>query len=72
MPPGTFPQSNASIRYASIRYASIRYTATVALERLVALIGGISEAYDNAGVETVMGTYTDESIAKNSSCATAR
>ncbi|WP_255408721.1 MULTISPECIES: hypothetical protein [Cryobacterium] len=44
----------------------------MALERLVALIGGISEAYDNAGVETVMGTYTDESIAKNSSCATAR
>ena len=67
VPPGTFPHSNASIRYASTRF-----TATVALERPVALIGGISDAYDNAGVETVMGTYTDESIAKNSSCATAR
>ena len=36
---------------------AIRFTETVALEGLVASIGGIGDAYDNAAAETVMGLY---------------
>lgn len=47
-------------------YTSIRFTETVVLEVLVALIGSVGDAYDNAAAETVMGTYKNEAIAKNS------
>ena len=45
---------------------AIRFTETVALEGLVASIGGIGNAYDNAAGETVMGLYKNEAVAKNS------
>jgi hypothetical protein len=39
----------------SAQYTSIKFTETVALEGLVASIGTVSDAYDNAAAETVMG-----------------
>lgn len=50
----------------SAQYTSIRFTDTVALEGLVASIGSVGDAYDNAAAETVMGLYKNEAIAKNS------
>lgn len=38
----------------------------MALEGLVASIGSVGDAYDNAAAETVMGMYKNEAIAKNS------
>jgi len=48
------------------QYTSIKFTETVALEGLVASIGTIGDAYDNAAAETVMGLYKNEAVAKNS------
>ena len=36
------------------------------MEGLVASIGTVGDAYDNAAAETVMGKYKNEAIAKNS------
>ena len=44
----------------------LKFTETVALEGLVASIGTIGDAYDNAAAETVMGLYENEAVAKNS------
>ncbi|WP_104201524.1 hypothetical protein [Cryobacterium sp. Y29] len=60
------------IRYTPTQYTPIRFTESAALERLVALIVSISDAYVNAVAEAVMGAYLDESVAKNSPCAGAR
>ncbi|TFD13525.1 IS3 family transposase [Cryobacterium sp. TMT1-2-2] len=51
---------------AGSQYTSIRFTETVALEGLVASIGTVGDAYDNAAAETVMGLYKNEAVAKNS------
>ncbi len=51
---------------AGSQYTSIKFTETVALEGLVASIGTIGDAYDNAATETVMGLYKNEAVAKNS------
>ncbi|NYJ18532.1 transposase InsO family protein [Leifsonia psychrotolerans] len=51
---------------AGSQYTSIRFTETVVLEGLVASIGSVGDAYDNAAAETVMGLYKNEAIAKNS------
>ena len=51
---------------AGSQYTSIKFTETVALEGLVASIGTIGDAYDNAAAETVMGLYKNEAVAKNS------
>ena len=48
------------------QYTSIRFTETVALEGLVASIGSVGDAYDNAAAETVMGLFKNEAIAKDS------
>lgn len=45
---------------------SIRFTETVALEGLVASIGSVGDAYDNAAAETVMGLFKNEAIATES------
>ncbi|TFB87923.1 hypothetical protein E3O11_02225 [Cryobacterium levicorallinum] len=45
---------------------SIKFTETVVLEGLVASIGTVGDAYDNAAAETVMGLYKNEAVAKNS------
>ena len=52
------------------QYTSIKFTETVALEGLVASIGTIGDAYDNAAAETVMGLYKNEAVAKNSPFST--
>ncbi|NYJ19526.1 hypothetical protein [Glaciibacter psychrotolerans] len=44
------------------QYTSIRFTDTVALEGLVASIGSVGDAYDNAAAETVMGLYKNEAV----------
>lgn len=51
---------------AGSQYTSIRFTETVALEGLVASIGSVGDAYDNAAAETVMGLYKNEAVAKGS------
>ena len=51
---------------AGSQYTSIRFTETVALEGLIASIGSVGDAYDNAAAETVMGLYKNEAIAKGS------
>jgi putative transposase len=51
---------------AGSQYTSIRFTDTVALEGLVASIGTVGDAYDNAAAETVMGLYKNEAIANGS------
>lgn len=51
---------------AGSQYTSIRFSETVALEGLVASIGTVGDAYDNAAAETVMGMYKNEAVAKNS------
>ena len=51
---------------AGSQYTSVRFSETVALEGLVASIGTVGDAYDNAAAETVMGMYKNEAIAKNS------
>lgn len=51
---------------AGSQYTSIRFTESVALEGLIASIGSVGDAYDNAAAETVMGMYKNEAIAKNS------
>ena len=56
---------------AGAQYTSIRFSETVALEGLVASIGTVGDAYDNAAAETVMGMYKNEAIAKNSPFNTA-
>lgn len=55
---------------AGSQYTSIRFTETVALEGLVASIGSVGDAYDNAAAETVMGLYKNEAVAKGSPFAT--
>lgn len=40
-------------------------TETVAPEGLVASVGTIGDAYDNAAAETVMGLFKNETVAKN-------
>ena len=50
---------------AGSQYTSIRFTETVALEGLVASIGSVGDAYDNAAAETVMGLYKNEAIRTN-------
>ncbi|TFC74523.1 hypothetical protein E3O45_10515 [Cryobacterium sp. TMS1-20-1] len=50
----------------SAQYTSIKFTETVALEGLVASIGTIGDAYDNAAAETVIGLYKNEEVAKTS------
>ena len=52
------------------QYTSIKFTETVALEGLVASIGTVGDAFDNAAAETVMGLYKNEAVAKNSSFIT--
>ena len=42
---------------AGSQYTSIKFTETVALEGLIASIGTVGDAYDNAAAETVMGLY---------------
>ena len=51
---------------AGSQYTSIRFTETVALAGLVASIGSVGDAYNNAAVETVMGLYKNEATAKGS------
>ncbi|TFC79302.1 hypothetical protein E3O45_04285 [Cryobacterium sp. TMS1-20-1] len=51
---------------AGSQYTSIKFTETLALEGLVASIGTIGDAYDNAAAETVMGLYKNEAVAKTS------
>lgn len=51
---------------AGSQYTSIRFTETVALEGLVASIGSVGDAYDNAAAETVMGLFKNEAVAKGS------
>lgn len=51
---------------AGSQYTSIRFTETVALQGLIASIGSVGDAYDNAAAETVMGLYKNESVAKGS------
>ena len=46
---------------AGSHYTSIKFTETVALEGLVASIGTIGDAYDNAAAEKVMGLYNENS-----------
>lgn len=48
------------------QYTCGRFTETVALEGLTASIGSVGDAHDNAAVETVMGLFKNEAIAKNS------
>ena len=48
------------------QYTSIRFTHAVSLEGLVASIGSVGDAYDNAASETVMGLYKDEAVQKGS------
>jgi putative transposase len=48
------------------QYTSIRFTETVALAGLVASIGSVGDAYDNAAAETVMGLFKNEAIRKRS------
>ena len=55
---------------AGSQYTSVKFTETVALEGLVASIGTIGDAYDNAAAETVMGLYKNEAVAKNSPFST--
>jgi transposase InsO family protein len=54
------------------QYTSIKFTETVALEGLVASIGTIGDAYDNAAAETVTGLYKNEAVAKTSPFVTGR
>jgi transposase InsO family protein len=61
VPPGMIHHSDAGSQYTSIRF-----TETVALEGLVASIGSVGDAYDNAAAETVMGLYKNEAVAKES------
>ncbi len=61
VPPGMIHHSDAGSQYTSIRF-----TETVALEGLVASIGPVGDAYDNAAAETVMGLFKNEAIAKGS------
>ncbi len=51
---------------AGSQYTSIRFTETVALEGLVASIGSVGDAYDNAAAETVMGLFKNEAIRNGS------
>lgn len=51
---------------AGSQYTSIRFTETVALAGLVASIGSVGDAYDNAAAETVMGLFKNEAIRKGS------
>ncbi len=51
---------------AGSQYTSIRFTETVALAGLVASIGSVGDAYDNAAAETVMGLFKTEAIRKGS------
>jgi putative transposase len=51
---------------AGSQYTSIRFTETIALEGLVASIGSVGDAYDNAAAETMMGLFKNEAIAKES------
>lgn len=51
---------------AGSQYTSIRFTDTVAMEGLVASIGSVGDAYDNAAAETVMGLYKNEAVQKGS------
>ena len=51
---------------AGSQYTSIRFAETITLEGLIASIGTVGDAYDNAAAETVMGMYKNEAIAKNS------
>jgi transposase InsO family protein len=51
---------------AGSQYTSIRFSETVALEGLVASIGTIGDAYDNAAADTVMGLDKNEAVAKDS------
>ena len=54
----------------SLVYTSVKFTETVVLEGLVASIGTIGDAYDNAAAETVMGLYKNEAVARDSPFAT--
>ena len=58
-------QDNSPFRRGS-QYTSIRFTETAALEGLVASIGSVGGAYDNAPAETVMGLFKNDAIAKGS------
>ena len=51
---------------AGSQYTSIRFTETVALEGLVASIGSVGDAYDNAAAETVMGLFKNEAVRNGS------
>ena len=44
----------------------IRFAEAVALKGLIASIGSIGDARDNAAAETVMSLYNNEAVAKNS------
>ena len=48
------------------QYTAIRFTDTLALEGLVASIGSVGDAYDNAAAETVMGLFKNEAVAAGS------
>jgi len=51
---------------AGSQYTAIRFTDTLALEGLVASIGSVGDAYDNAAAETVMGLFKNEAVAADS------
>ena len=51
---------------AGSQYTAIRFTDTLALEGLVASIGSVGDAYDNAAAETVMGLFKNEAVAAGS------
>ncbi len=55
MEPGIIHYSDAGSQYTSITF-----TKTVSLEGLLASIGTIRDAHDNAAAETVMGLYKNE------------
>ena len=44
------------------QYLSIRYTERLADEGLVASVGSVSDSYDNALAETIIGLYKTELI----------
>ena len=65
MPPSLFSRIRLNSDPGS-QCTSIKFTDTVALEGLVASIGTMGAAYDDAAAETVMGLYKNEAVANNS------
>jgi len=66
---GTNVRSVTQSRFGAVA-VNRKFTETVVLEGLVASIGTIGDAYDNAAAERVMGLYKNEAVAKNSPFST--